>query len=91
MVLRIAVIIVCNLLIYFSVARLKADIDMKTAQNWFAHKNIERALHYNKSAIAWNPTEIKWYINLNELEQIFLNVLRSNEKKIIIRRRKNVE
>ncbi|HDY68342.1 MAG TPA: hypothetical protein ENH85_11200 [Candidatus Scalindua sp.] len=91
MALRIAVIIVCSLLICFSVFRLKADIDMKTARQWFGHKNIERALHYNKSAIAWNPTEIKYYINLQELEQIFLNILQSNEKKVVIRRRKNVE
>jgi hypothetical protein len=91
MALRIAVIIVCSLLICFSLFRLKADIDMKTARQWFAHKNIEKALYYNKSAIAWNPTELKYYMNLNELEQIFLAVLRSNEKKIIIRRLKNVK
>ncbi len=91
MVLRIAVIIVCSFLICFSIVRLKADIDMKTARQWFAHKNIERALYYNKRAIAWNPTEFKYYINLSELEQLFLNILRSDEKKVIIRRRKNVE
>jgi len=91
MVLRIIVISFCLSLIFFSVCRFKSDIEMKTARRWFVHRNIERALYYNKSAIKWNPTEIQNYINLRDLEAIFLNVLGSDEQKVVLRRRENVE
>ena len=87
MALRIIVIIISVSLINFSIVRLKADVDMKTSRRWFESRDIELALQYNKSAIKWNPTEIKYYYDLNELEK-FLNGLLSNPdvKKIIVRR-----
>lgn len=90
MALRIVVISICLSLICFSAFRFKSDVEMKTARRWFANKNIERALHYNKSAIKWNPTEVQNYINLRDLEKFFLNLLQSDVEKVVIRRRKNV-
>lgn len=91
MVLRTIIITISLILICFSAARFKADVDMKTVRVGFASRNIERALYYTKSAIKFNPTEIQYNINLHDLESIFINVLQSNAGKVVIRRRDNVQ
>lgn len=75
MVLRIVVISTCICLINFSVFRVKADIDIKTARKWFACKNISRALYYTKKAKRENPTETEYYIAHQELERIYFSLM----------------
>jgi hypothetical protein len=64
MVLKITtwfIIVVASSLIVFSVMRFVADMQMQVVRVAWVNKEIKVAYIYTKKAIAWNPTELKYY------------------------------